>query len=503
VILAIDQGTTGTTCLVFDGEGRIAGRAYAEFEQHFPRPGWVEHDAGEIWEVTRQVAAQAIVDAGIQGADLDGIGITNQRETVVAWDPATGEPLHRALVWQDRRTAERCAELRGAGHEPLVRERTGLVLDPYFSATKIEWLRRNVNGAERAAFGTIDAWLLFKLTGRHATDHTNASRTMLFDIRRLCWDEELCALFGVDPAQLPEPLPSANVYGSTGVFGGEVPVAGIAGDQQSALFGQACHRAGTAKNTYGTGSFVLLHAGSELPAPAPGLLTTVACTLDNSGRRASKRSISSLSGPSAVPYALEASIFVTGAAVQWLRDGLGLVERAEETEALAASLKGNDGVYFVPALTGLGSPHWDPYARGTIVGLTRGSGRAHLARAALEAIAYQTVDAVRAQEAASGRRLAVLKADGGAVANRWLLQFQADVLGAEVIVPEVAETTALGAAYLAGIATGRWTLEQVGEMWREAARYEPALGEDERDTLLGEWRRALERSRGWAAPSGS
>jgi glycerol kinase len=484
MILAIDQGTTGTTCLVFDREGRIAGRAYAEFEQHFPRPGWVEHDAGEIWDVTRRVAVQAIVDAGIQGGDLDGIGITNQRETVVAWDPATGEPVHRALVWQDRRTAERCGELRAAGNEPLVRERTGLVLDPYFSATKIEWLRRNVEGAERAVFGTVDSWLLFKLTGRHATDHTNASRTMLFDIARLRWDEELCALFGVEPAQLPEPLPSAHVYGTTSVFGGEVPVAGIAGDQQAALFGQACHRAGTAKNTYGTGSFVLLHTGERPPAPMEGLLATVACGTD--GVRA---------------YALEASIFVTGAAVQWLRDGLGVIERAEETEVLAASLAGNEGVYFVPALTGLGSPHWDPYARGTIVGLTRGSGKAHLARAALEAIAYQTVDAVRAQEAASGERLAALKADGGAVANRWLMQFQADVLGAEVVVPEIAETTALGAAYLAGIATGDWTLEQVGEMWREAARYEPRMGAAQREELLGGWCRALERSRGWVIPS--
>jgi glycerol kinase len=485
MILAIDQGTTGTTCIAFDPTGRVAGRAYAEFEQHFPRPGWVEHDANEIWAVTRRVAAEAIAAAGVTGEDLDGIGITNQRETVVAWDPSTGEPLHRALVWQDRRTAERCEELRAEGHEPLVRERTGLVLDPYFSATKIEWLLRNVERAERAAFGTIDSWLLFKLTGRHATDHTNASRTMLFDIHRRAWDEELCGLFGVDPAQLPEPLPSAHLYGTTGEFGGEVPVAGIAGDQQAALFGQACHAAGTAKNTYGTGSFVLLHTGSEPSAPVDGLLTTVAC------------------GAGEAPaYALEASIFVTGAAVQWLRDGLGLIERAADAEALAASLEGNDGVYFVPALTGLGSPHWDPYARGTIVGLTRGSGRAHLVRATLEGIAYQSVDAVRAQEAASGERLTVLKADGGAAANRWLMQFQADVLGAEVVVPEVAETTALGAAYLAGIATGRWTPAQVGEMWREAARYEPAMGAAEREELLGGWHRALERAKGWAAPGG-
>jgi glycerol kinase len=483
MILAIDQGTTGTTCLVFDREGRVCGRAYSEFEQHFPRPGWVEHDAAEIWAVTRRVAAEAIAAAGIDGAGLDGIGIANQRETVVAWDPASGEPLHRALVWQDRRTAERCEELREAGHEQLVRERTGLVLDPYFSGTKIEWLLRNVEGAERAAFGTIDSWLVFKLTGRHATDHTNASRTMLFDIHRLAWDGELCELLGVDPAHLPEPLPSASVYGTTAEFGGEVPVAGIAGDQQAALFGQACLEPGAAKNTYGTGSFVLLNTGAEAADPGNGLLATVACGTEEQAA-----------------YALEASIFVTGAAVQWLRDGLGTIEEAAETEVLAASLEGNDGVYFVPALTGLGSPYWDPYARGTIVGLTRGSGRAHLARAALEAIAYQTVDAVSAQEAASGERLAVLKADGGAVANAWLMQFQADVLGTEVVVPEVAETTALGVAYLAGIATGVWSLDRVAEMWREAARYEPAMGEDERRSLLADWHRALERSRGWAAP---
>ena len=503
MILAIDQGTTGTTCLVFDEEGRIAGRGYSEFEQHFPRPGWVEHDADEIWQVTRRVAIGALTDAGIQGAELDGIGITNQRETVVAWDPAGGDPIYRALVWQDRRTAERCEELKAEGCEELVRERTGLVLDPYFSGTKIEWLLRNAEGAERAAFGTIDSWLAFKLTGRHITDYSNASRTLLFDIRKLAWDGELCEMLGVDPARLPEPLPSAGVFGTTTEVGGEVPVAGIAGDQQAALFGQACHSAGMAKNTYGTGSFVLLNTGPHAPEPTEGLLTTVAWGLDppESGRRDENVDISDGIGPSAgVSYALEASIFVTGAAVQWLRDGLGIVGAAEETEAMAASLDGNDDVYFVPALTGLGSPHWDPYARGTIVGLTRGTRREHLARAALEAIAYQTVDAVRAQEAASGERLAVLKADGGAVGNRWLMQFQADVLGAPVVVPEIAETTALGAAYLAGIATGRWTREQVGEMWREAARYEPAMGEDERASLLAEWRRALERAKGWARP---
>jgi glycerol kinase len=481
MILAIDQGTTGTTCIVFGEDGRERGRAYSEFEQHFPKPGWVEHDAAEIWEVTRKVAIGALSDAAVQGSDLTGIGITNQRETVVAWDPKTGEPVHRALVWQDRRTAARCDELRDAGHQDLIRERTGLVIDPYFSGTKIEWLIRNADLPSGTVFGTIDSWLAFKLTGRRLIDYSNASRTMLFDIRRLRWDEELCALLGVDPAALPEPVPSSEVYGTTSVFGGAVPVAGIAGDQQAALFGQACQEAGEAKNTYGTGSFVLLNTGADAPEPGEGLLTTIAWGLGGQ-----------------VSYALEAAVFVTGAAVQWLRDGLGIISDAAESEGLAASLQGNDGVYFVPALTGLGSPHWDPYARGTILGLTRGSGRAHLARAALEAIAYQTVDAVRAQEAASGESVPSLKADGGAVANSWLMQFQADVLGVPVIVPEVAETTALGAAYLAGIATELWTAEQVREMWREAARYEPKMAESEREELLGRWREALERARGWA-----
>ena len=484
MILAIDQGTTGSTCLVFDGEGRIAGRSYSEFRQHFPRPGWVEHDAGEIWSSTRRVAIEAIVDAGIQGGELEAIGITNQRETVVAWDPGTGEPLHKALVWQDRRTAARCDELRAQGHEELVRERTGLVLDPYFSGTKIEWLLRNSEAVrDRAVFGTIDSWLVFKLTGRHVTDLSNASRTLLFDIRERRWDPELCELLGVDPDRLPEALPSAHVYGTTTEFGGEVPVAGIAGDQQAALFGQACHEAGQGKNTYGTGSFVLLNAGREVPPAKDGLLTTIAWGLGEE-----------------VDYALEAAIFVTGAAVQWLRDGLGVIGDAAETEALAASLETNEGIYFVPALTGLGSPHWDPYARGTIVGLTRGSGPAHLARAALEAIAYQTVDAVRAQEVAAGKPLSELKADGGAVANRWLMQFQADVLGVPVSVPEISETTALGAAYLAGIATGVWDRQEVVRRWREAARFEPRMGADERDSLLAGWSRAVERARDWARP---
>ena len=339
MILAIDQGTTGTTCLVFDREGQIVGRAYSEFEQHFPRPGWVEHDASEIWEVTRGVASKALAAAGVRGAELDAIGIANQRETVVAWDPATGEPVHHALVWQDRRTAARCDELKEAGHQELVRERTGLVIDPYFSGTKIEWLLDNVEAARGAVFGTIDSWLVFKLTGRHLTDYSNASRTMLFDIRRLGWDPELCELLGVDPATLPEPVPSSQMYGRTEAFGGQVPVAGIAGDQQAALFGQACRRPGMAKNTYGTGSFVLLNAGTEAPDPGEGLLTTVAWGLGDE-----------------TDYALEAAVFVTGAAVQWLRDGLQIIDAAADTEQLAASIDGNEGVYFVPALTGLGSP---------------------------------------------------------------------------------------------------------------------------------------------------
>ena len=484
MILAIDQGTTGTTCLVFDEGGGITGRAYSEFEQHFPRPGWVEHDASEIWETTREVGREALADAGLEGTDLDAIGITNQRETVVAWDARSGEPIHHALVWQDRRTASRCDELKRDGREDLVRERTGLVIDPYFSGTKIEWLLANVDGAAEARFGTIDSWLVHKLCGEHVTDLSNASRTMLFDIRKRRWDPELCAMLGVDPASLPEPRGSAEILGTTGEFGGDVPVAGVAGDQQAALFGQACHAPGDAKNTYGTGSFVLLNTGPEAPDPTDGLLGTIAWGLGQD---------------KVTTYALEASVFVTGAAVQWLRDGLGLIASAAETEELAASLESNDDVYFVPALTGLGSPYWDPYARGALLGLTRGTGRAQIVRATLEAIAYQTVDAVRAQEAASGKAISALRADGGAVVNEWLMQFQADALGVPVIVPEIVETTALGAAYLAGIATGLWDEAGVAAMWRERATYEPRISADERESLVARWHQAVERSRGWAS----
>ncbi|HZL48940.1 MAG TPA: glycerol kinase GlpK [Solirubrobacteraceae bacterium] len=491
MILAIDQGTTGTTCFVFDERAEPIGRAYRELTQHFPQPGWVEHDAAEIWSVTQAVAGEALEDAGVRPGELAAVGVANQRETVCVWDPSSGEPLHNAIVWQDRRTAVRCEELRAAGHEPLLRARTGLVLDPYFSATKIEWLLEHVPGLRErardgtAVFGTVDSWLIFKLTGEHLTDATNASRTLLYDIAAGRWDPELLELFHVPLRALPEVRPSAGVLGETlpaALHGHAVPVAGVAGDQQAALFGQACVDPGMAKATFGTGSFILLHSGFTVPEPGPGLLATVASE------------IGSPPAP-ARAYALEASIFVTGAAVQWLRDGLGVIERASDTEALAASLHSNDGVYFVPALTGLGSPHWDPLARGTIVGLTRGAGRAHLARATLEAIAYQTLDAVRAMEAASGRPLSELRADGGASANGWLMQFQADVLGVPVVLGESAETTALGAAYLAGVGVGMWTVADVRDGWRERTRYEPRMGEDERAGLLAGWADALSCAR--------
>jgi glycerol kinase len=491
MILAIDQGTTGSTCLVFDLQAELIGRAYQEFTQHFPRPGWVEHDMHELWEVTQAVAGRALDDAGVRPGELEAVGITNQRETVCVWDRATGEPLHRAIVWQDRRTAARCAELREQGHEELIRAKTGLVLDPYFSATKIEWLLNQVDGLRARAqngevlFGTVDAWLAYRLCGRAVTEPSNASRTMLFDIRSGSWDPELLDLFGITEQALPEVVPSSGVIATTradALHGHEAPLTGIAGDQQAALFGQACVNPGLGKNTYGTGSFVLQNTGWEPPAPVPGLLSTVAWRI----------------GQGRLTYALEAAVFVTGAAVQWLRDGLGIIESARETEELARSVQSTDDLYFVPALTGLGSPHWDPGARGTIIGITRGSTRAHLARAALEAMAYQTVDAVQAMEEASGVALTELRADGGAASNAWLMQFQADVLGVPVVVPEVTETTALGAAYLAGVGAGLWTIDQVSRDWRERSRYEPTMSLDQRQTLLEGWRRAVQRSLAWA-----
>jgi glycerol kinase len=483
MILGIDQGTTGSRAFLFDEQGKVVTSAYSEFEQFFPRPGWVEHDAAEIWETVKKVCHEAMGAAGIDGSQLTAIGITNQRETAVAWDRKSGEPLHRAIVWQDRRTAGRCDRLKAEGVEAMFRERTGLVLDAYFSATKYEWMLQEGGVPRDAAFGTIDAWLLFKLTGRHATDYSNASRTLLFNIRELAWDPELCDTLGIPIGSLPEPVRNAEVLGETTEFGGSVPVAAMVGDQQGALYGQACIDPGLGKNTYGTGNFLLQNAGGGPPVLEAGLITTIAWGI---GDR--------------VDYALESSMFVTGAGIQWLRDGLKIIDNASDTEAMAASLDSNEGVYFVPALTGLGSPHWDPYARGTIVGLTRGSSREHIARAALEAIAYQSVDAVRAQNAALGGRLKELRADGGATANAWLMQFQADMLGVPVVIPEIADTTVLGAAYLAGVATGMWTEEDVRGLWCESARYEPEMGDDQRQSLLADWRRALDRARHWVTP---
>jgi glycerol kinase len=486
MILAIDQGTTGSTSIVFDERFQPVGRAYSEFAQHFPQPGWVEHDAEELWRVTQGVALAALAEAGVREGELEAVGLTNQRETVCVWDPASGEPLAPAIVWQDRRTASRCEQLREQGMEALIRERTGLLLDPYFSATRIEGLLEHIDGlrararAGGAAFGTVDSWIAYKLTGEHLSDPSNASRTMLYDISKGGWDGELLELFGVPEGALPRVVPSAGPAAQCvpqALGGHEAPLAGIAGDQQAALFGQACVEAGMGKNTYGTGSFVLMNAGFAAPPPVESVLRTVAWQIGDCSS-----------------YALEGSIFATGAAVQWLRDGLKIIEDAAETERLARSLQGNDGVYFVPALTGLGAPHWDPLAKGTIVGLTRGSGRAQLARATLEAIAYQTCDAVRAMERASGQALTELKADGGASRNAWLMQFQADMLGVPVRVPELVETTASGAAMLAGVGIGRWSVSEVREGWRERERYEPQMGDDQRAGLLEGWRAALART---------
>ncbi len=500
-ILAIDQGTTGSTCMVVHRDGRILGRSYSEFRQHFPEPGRVEHDALEIWEVTLRVAQEAMAaagagvsdgTAGVEALEVAGIGITNQRETVVVWDRATGEPIHRAIVWQDRRTAARCRELEADGAADLVRERTGLVIDPYFSGTKLEWLLDHVPGArERAeagelAAGTIDSWLIWQLTGGrvHATDPTNASRTMLYNIDRGEWDPELLELLRVPRSVLPEVRPSSGVFGETapGLFPDPLPVAGVAGDQQAALFGQGCWRAGQAKNTYGTGAFLLLHTGSDRIASERGLLTTIAC--DERGQPA---------------YALEGAIFVAGATVQWLRDGLGLLENAADTSAMAGELESNDGVYLVPAFVGLGGPHWEPEARGTIVGLTRGTDARHLARAALEAMAYSTSDVLRAMELDSGVDARELAVDGGAASNDWMMQFQADIVDLPVRRPQNLETTALGAAGLAGLATGVWPdAESFMGARPEPEFFRPGMPAEERDRLLGEWQRAVDTALHWA-----
>jgi glycerol kinase len=493
-ILAIDQGTTSSRAIVFNHDSATVGEAQQEFTQHYPRPGWVEHDANEIWEVTLGVMRGALEDAGVSPDAIAGIGITNQRETVVMWDRETGEPVHNAIVWQDRRGAAFCSQLSEQGKDDMVREKTGLTIDAYFSGSKVHWLLENVSGVKERAqkgeicFGTIDTWLIYKLTGgqQHVTDYSNASRTLMYNIFDLGWDDDLLEMLGgVPKAALPEVKPCSYVYGNTdaSVFGAEVPIAGVAGDQQAALFGEVAFDKGLTKNTYGTGSFALMNTGPEPIMSKNALLTTIAWGI----------------GDQPVEYALEGAIFITGAAVQWLRDGLGIIKDAAETEELARSLDSNDDVYFVPALVGLGAPHWDSYARGTIVGLTRGTTRAHLARAALESMCYQTRDAVEAMREDAGTDIPTFRADGGAAANRWMMQFQADILGIPVEVPETLETTALGAAYLAGLATGFWQdKEELKSRWRLRRRYEPQMGEEERERLYARWKEALSRAGNWS-----
>jgi glycerol kinase len=493
VVLAIDAGTTGVRAFALDETGKPAGYRYQEFTQHFPRPGWVEHDPTEIWTAVCAVTNQLL---GALDQPVAAIGITDQRETVVAWDRRSGRPLHRAIVWQDRRTAGRCAALEAAGHLDLVRSTTGLVLDPYFSASKLEWLftEGGVEPGPDVAVGTIDSWLLWKLTGGavHATEPSNASRTMLLDIGTLEWSGELCELFGIPPTALPEVRPSSGRFGVTVAEGGipaGIPVSGVAGDQQAALFGQACFTPGASKNTYGTGSFVLMNVGTTCPDPVEGLLTTVAWSIPDA----------SSPGGIRTDYALEGAIFSTGSAVQWLRDGLGVIAEASEVGPLAATVDSTDGVYLVPAFSGLGSPWWDPYARATIVGMTRGTNRAHLARAVVEAMAYQTRDVVDAMAAASGRSVKVLRADGGASVMDLLLQLQADQLQVPVARPMVQETTALGAAYLAGLAEGVWgSLDEIETHWHLDVEVAPAASAEAADRLHADWLRAVDRSRAWA-----
>jgi glycerol kinase len=488
-VVAIDAGTTSTRAIAFAEDGSVVARAGGEFAQHYPRPGWVEHDADEILEVTRRSLAEL---TGRLDGPIRAIGITNQRETVVAWDRRTGRPRHRAIVWQDRRTAERCEALRESGHLELVRRTSGLVLDPYFSGTKVEWLltEGGVDADDDLALGTVDSWLLWHLTGGqvHATDPSNASRTMLFDIGTRRWSPELCELFGVPMAALPEVRPSSSVLGHTVDGSGApagVPVAGIAGDQQAALFGQTCFSPGEVKNTYGTGSFVLMNVGPACPEPSSDALTTIAWELADGS----------------VSYALESAIFVTGAAVQWLRDGLGVITEAAETGPLAASVPDAGGVVLVPAFTGLGSPWWDPYARGTLIGITRGTTRAHLARAVVESMAFQVRDAVDAMGRAAGTPVTALRVDGGAAAMDLLLQLQADQLQVPVSRPRNLETTALGAAYLAGLATGVWgSLDDLRRQWQLDLEVRPAVDAALADAAHAGWLRAVERSRAWATP---
>jgi len=489
-IIALDQGTTSSRAIVFDHDGAVRGEAHREFRQIFPQPGWVEHDPYEIWSSQRDVMNEAMANAGASAGDLAAIGITNQRETTVIWERATGRPIANAIVWQDRRTAPICDELRAAGHAPLFARKTGLVLDAYFSGTKLKWLLDNVDGAraraERGelAFGTIDSWLVWQLTrgSVHCTDPSNASRTLLFDIHAGAWDDELLAILGVPRSLLPSVVPSSGVCGHATVDGVQIPIAGIAGDQQAALFGQAALAPGTAKNTYGTGCFLLLNTGNRAVASRNNLVTTIAWQRGG-----------------VTDYALEGSVFIGGAVVQWLRDGLKIIRTAPEVEALAASVADSGGVYLVPAFAGLGAPHWDAYARGAIFGLTRGATGGHIARAALESIAFQSADVLAAMEKDAGITLTELRVDGGATENNLLMQFQADLLGVPVVRPKVRETTALGAAYLAGLAVGYWKSDaDIAANWRVDRTFEPAMPRDRVAALRAGWDKAVSRAKAWA-----
>ena len=487
-ILALDQGTSSSRAIVFDHEGRICATAQKEFPQHFPKPGWVEHDPKDIWSSEASVIAEAITSMGINGLNIAGIGITNQRETTIVWDAETGEPVYNAIVWQDRRTSEYCDSLKEQNLTGFIREKTGLIIDAYFSATKIRWILENVPGARARAeagklrFGTVDTWLLWNLTRGecHMTDVSNASRTMLFNIHTLNWDEDLMKLFGIPMSILPEVHSSSEIYGytKTTIFAHKVPVAGIAGDQQAALFGQMCTTPGSVKNTYGTGCFLLMNSGTKPITSSHNLLTTIAWKIGDT-----------------VNYALEGSIFVGGSVVQWLRDGLGIIKSSSEIESLAMTVPDNGGVYFVPALTGLGAPYWDQYAKGTICGLTRGTTAAHIARAALEGIAFETMDIVNAMEHDAGIKLAELKVDGGASRNNLMMQFQADILGTKVIRPKVTETTAMGACYLAGLATGYWdSLDDIKRQWNADKVFEPLAPAEKVLKLKEGWANAIGRT---------
>lgn len=492
-ILALDQGTTSCRAILFDRDSNIMGVAQKEFTQLYPRAGWVEHDAEEIWSTQYGVVAELVAKTGINPGEIASIGITNQRETTVVWDRDTGRPVHNAIVWQCRRTAALCDELKDRGLEKILRAKTGLVVDAYFSGTKVKWILDNVPKAKamaqsgRLLFGTIDTWLIWKLTGGrvHVTDYSNASRTLMYNIRELCWDDEILRELGVPASMLPEVRPSSEVYGLTdsGIFfGSAIPISGAAGDQQAALFGQACYQPGMAKNTYGTGCFMLMNTGDRLYDSQNGLLTTIAWGMG--GR---------------VEYALEGSIFIAGAAVQWLRDGLKILDSAADSEYLAGKVPDSDGVYFVPAFVGLGAPYWDMRARGAMVGLTRGTTREHIVRAALDSMAYQTKDVLGAMEADSGIGLKALKVDGGAVANNLLMQFQADILGVPVERPRIIETTAMGAAYLAGLAVGFWKdKEELAGRWRLDRRFESQMAADRREKLYSGWRRAVARAMDWS-----